>query len=82
MRGYGAAMIGVSHGAVQFVCYEELKSILRRNQLESDLSYFVSGALSKLIATTITYPYQVLRTRIQVCCMFFFESFFKIICLM
>jgi len=65
MRGYGAAMIGVSHGAVQFVCYEELKSILRRNQLESDLSYFVSGALSKLIATTITYPYQVLRTRIQ-----------------
>ena len=64
-RGFSPALIGVTHGAVQFVAYERLKRAIQRRQLESDAAFFLCGALSKMVATVITYPYQVLRTRLQ-----------------
>jgi hypothetical protein len=39
---------------------------VKRYQQESDLSHFLCGGVSKLAATVVTYPYQVLRTRLQV----------------
>ncbi|XP_053996787.1 mitochondrial folate transporter/carrier [Hylaeus anthracinus] len=70
-RGFVPGMVGVSHGAIQFMVYEELK-----NQYNSRLNlpidtklctmrYIVFAAISKLIAAASTYPYQVVRARLQ-----------------
>ncbi len=64
-RGYLPAMFGVAHGAVQFSCYERLKRFILRHQLEGDAAFFLAGGASKLFATIVTYPYQVVRTRLQ-----------------
>jgi len=76
----------VSHGGVQFVCYEFLKghfgvyqkatrpsstdgstiadkSVLIR--LENSMGYLSMGAVSKIVATTVTYPLQVIKSRLQ-----------------
>lgn len=75
-RGMIPAMFGVSHGAIQFAVYEQLK-IARYNQRLAagfsqdkawalgSLEYVGMAALSKSIATLITYPYQVLKSRMQ-----------------
>ncbi|MCO5555477.1 hypothetical protein L7F22_009022 [Adiantum nelumboides] len=107
-KGAGLALFGVSNGAIQFVCYEELKrwrmAVARRKAWErgeriettadeavklvsgslfqstcawlaaSSNARFVPGQLgihchfgvAKLAAIGITYPYQVIRSRIQV----------------
>jgi solute carrier family 25 folate transporter 32 len=64
-RGYAPALIGVAHGAVQFSVYEQFKRFIKRNSLDNDVGYFCAGAASKVVATVITYPYQVIRTRLQ-----------------
>lgn len=110
-RGLGPSLLLVSHGAIQFMVYEELRSLSAnwgrqpahhhtgataattesqlpwpwrrsaRNNSSSNSSGGHSaatplrqpssteivgmGALSKLVATVITYPNQVVRTRLQ-----------------
>ncbi|KAF2142932.1 uncharacterized protein K452DRAFT_297449 [Aplosporella prunicola CBS 121167] len=68
-RGLVPSLFGVSHGAIQFMAYEQLKHY-RGSQVggKSDLSnwdYLYLSALSKMIAGSITYPYQVVRSRLQ-----------------
>lgn len=78
-RGIIPALFGVSHGAIQFMAYEEMKK--KRNELRqasgiissdehnaqlSQTEYLVMAATSKVAATVITYPYQVLKSRLQV----------------
>ncbi|KAL9052252.1 MAG: hypothetical protein Q9162_005509 [Coniocarpon cinnabarinum] len=112
-RGLLPSMVGVSHGAIQFMAYEKLK-IWRSNQISEKLGeydhssaqcllcpslavfaniaaglrpphesapdtvekkrtnvelgnwdFLVLSALSKIFAGTITYPYQVVRARLQ-----------------
>lgn len=80
-RGLVPALFGVSHGALQFMAYEELKK-RRLRSLSSDISRFdivgmqtppmlgnadllVLSSLSKLFAGCTTYPYQVVRSRLQ-----------------
>lgn len=65
-RGLGTALLGVSQGAVQFMVYEELKQVLKSQQIENDATIFAAAATSKIVSVTITYPYQVIRTRMQV----------------
>lgn len=48
------------------MAYERLKSVVQSYQLEGDVSYLLAGAASKLFATIATYPYQVVKTRMQV----------------
>nr|XP_023888798.1 folate transporter 1, chloroplastic isoform X1 [Quercus suber]POE65748.1 folate transporter 1, chloroplastic [Quercus suber] len=68
----------VSHGAIQFTAYEELrkgiidfKSKDRKKDSESDdkllnsVDYAVLGASSKIAAVLLTYPFQVVRARLQ-----------------
>ena len=70
-RGYIPGLLGVSHGAVQLAAYEEMKKIyLTRLGLPSEhklgtMQYLTCAALSKLLAASITYPYQVIRARLQ-----------------
>jgi solute carrier family 25 folate transporter 32 len=77
-RGLVPALFGVSHGAFQFMAYEKLKSYRlrlppptggggageRRAEFTNIELLLISG-LSKTFAGCITYPYQVLRTRLQ-----------------
>ena len=80
-KGSLPAMILVSHGGVQFVAYEFLKnqfgvykkSIRTPNknnhgiyqQLEDSIGYLTMGAVSKIIASTATYPVQLIKSRLQ-----------------
>ncbi|KFM69780.1 Mitochondrial folate transporter/carrier, partial [Stegodyphus mimosarum] len=64
-------MCGVSHGALQFMAYEEMKKkYISYYQLPVDdklgtNQYLSFAALSKLFAASVTYPYQVIRARLQ-----------------
>ncbi|PPQ68658.1 hypothetical protein CVT24_005389 [Panaeolus cyanescens] len=79
--GTSLALVGVSNGAIQFVVYEKMKAWgfdRRRKQAErrgekydaqtdklTNLSYTFMSIGSKLAALAVTYPYQVVRSRIQ-----------------
>ncbi|KAL4958833.1 putative mitochondrial folate carrier protein Flx1 [Aspergillus stella-maris] len=71
-RGLAPSLFGVSHGALQFMAYERLK--LYRSNLQSlgggkrdlnNVDFLMISSVSKIFAGSITYPYQVLRSRLQ-----------------
>ncbi|XP_066957835.1 solute carrier family 25 member 32 [Macrobrachium rosenbergii] len=70
-KGFVPGIFGVSHGALQFMAYEELKSAYNRYHnmpIDTKLTtveYLGFASLSKLFAAVTTYPYQVLRARMQ-----------------
>ncbi|CAJ1061942.1 mitochondrial folate transporter/carrier-like [Xyrichtys novacula] len=70
-KGYVPGLFGTSHGALQFMAYEELKrdyNKYRKAPSEEKLNaleYITMAALSKLFAVATTYPYQVVRARLQ-----------------
>nr|CAH7717387.1 unnamed protein product [Callosobruchus chinensis] len=70
-KGLIPGIFGVSHGAVHFVVYEELKryySTYKSQPISTKLGtleYLAFAATSKLVAATVTFPYQVIRTRLQ-----------------
>ena len=70
-KGLTASFLGLSHVAVQFPLYEALKEAMAEPP-EPDGSAAVGGwgvlcasTLSKLIASTMTYPHEVVRARLQ-----------------
>jgi solute carrier family 25 folate transporter 32 len=80
-RGTSLALFGVSNGAIQFMAYEEMKKwgfeqkkkkIIAQGgtwdpsrERLSNVSYTIMSGTAKLLALTLTYPYQVIRSRIQ-----------------
>lgn len=78
-RGLVPALFGVSHGALQFMAYEKLKIIRSRSvhqargdnakvdttRILGNLDLLVLSSLSKVFAGCVTYPYQVIRSRLQ-----------------
>lgn len=79
-RGLVPSLFGVSHGALQFVAYERLKRYrgiraetgggegASSSEGKRDLSntdYLLLSALAKIFAGVSTYPYQVVRARLQ-----------------
>ncbi|KAF1986076.1 mitochondrial folate carrier protein Flx1 [Aulographum hederae CBS 113979] len=76
-RGLVPSLFGVSHGAVQFVAYERLKEWRSQQIRDTDgmgavghveltnWDYLTLSASSKVFAGSITYPYQVVRSRLQ-----------------
>ena len=70
-KGFVPGIFGVSHGALQFMAYEEMKTAYNKSKNRSinyklhTYEYIVFSALSKIIAVVATYPYQVLRCRLQ-----------------
>ncbi|KAI8897901.1 mitochondrial carrier domain-containing protein [Globomyces pollinis-pini] len=66
-RGLVPAIFGVSHGAVQFMVYEELKRFnSEREMFSGTLGSVAMASVSKVCATICTYPYQVVKSRMQV----------------
>ncbi|QIW98363.1 hypothetical protein AMS68_003881 [Peltaster fructicola] len=69
-RGLLPSLFGVSHGAIQFMAYEQLKNhwaLSRPGGKDglTNLDYLNLSAVSKMFAGSITYPYQVVRARLQ-----------------
>lgn len=70
-KGFVPGVFGISHGALQFMAYEELKTLYnqyRKQSLDTRLGtaeYLTFAAISKMFAATLTYPYQVVRSRLQ-----------------
>ena len=70
-RGLLPSLFGVSHGAIQFMAYEQLKNhwaLFHRGGTKEGLTNFdflALSAASKMFAGSITYPYQVVRARLQ-----------------
>ncbi|KAI0366198.1 mitochondrial FAD carrier protein [Pilatotrama ljubarskyi] len=80
-RGTTLALFGVSNGAIQFMVYEEMKrwgferkkrqfakagrEYTTADDKLSNTAYTIMSAASKLTALASTYPYQVVRSRIQ-----------------
>lgn len=66
-KGLSASYLGVAEGTIQWVLYERLKKALPRSDGDSTAwgTYFAAAAGSKLFAATLTYPHEVLRTRLR-----------------
>ncbi|KAJ2500097.1 mitochondrial FAD carrier protein flx1 [Coemansia sp. RSA 1972] len=66
-RGLAPGLLGVGHGGLQFMAYEEMK----RRRVQATGKELTAGelavmtSLAKLFALAITYPTQVLRSRLQ-----------------
>ncbi|XP_074842918.1 solute carrier family 25 member 32 isoform X1 [Carettochelys insculpta] len=70
-KGFVPGLFGTSHGALQFMAYEDLKMRYNKHRnrpLDTKLTaleYITVAALSKIFAVSATYPYQVVRARLQ-----------------
>ncbi|KAI1391237.1 mitochondrial carrier [Hypoxylon trugodes] len=71
-RGLGISLLGVAHGAVQFAVYDPVKRLYfarrspgHREQKMSTEATLVISSVAKLVAGAVTYPYQVIRSRLQ-----------------
>lgn len=72
-RGMSANLMGLSHVAVQFPAYEYLKKLCRdRKQAldggivqETPLELLVASGSAKMFASLLTYPHEVLRSRMM-----------------
>ncbi|RIB19124.1 mitochondrial carrier domain-containing protein [Gigaspora rosea] len=64
-QGVIPALILVINPIIQYTAYEQLKVQLEKLKKLGNLDFFLLGAVSKLIATGITYPYIVVKSRMQ-----------------
>ncbi|KAF0441190.1 mitochondrial FAD carrier protein [Gigaspora margarita] len=70
-KGLVPGLLGVSNGALQFMFYEEMKKWRLRISPEEDrerldnIEYILVAGSSKTIANVATYPYQLIRTRLN-----------------
>lgn len=72
-RGLGPALVLVANPVLQYTVFEQFKNALVRRRskagrvgaLLTDWDFFMLGAISKLIATGVTYPYIVVKSRLQ-----------------
>lgn len=72
--GLGPSLLGVMHVVIQFPLYENLKSRLARSHAKahegseklSMMELIVASAVSKMVASTATYPHEVVRSRMHV----------------
>lgn len=70
-RGLSATYVGVFESVIYFVIYEDLKRLLKLNVRRQTgdnfqpLNLIFATLLSKVTATTIMYPHEVIRTRLR-----------------
>jgi solute carrier family 25 folate transporter 32 len=65
-RGMTANLMGLSHVGVQFPLYEKFKKSLRQHKThESALDLLLASGASKMMASLLTYPHEVIRSRMM-----------------
>mmetsp|Transcript_19848 Transcript_19848/g.35108 ORF Transcript_19848/g.35108 Transcript_19848/m.35108 type:complete len:407 (-) Transcript_19848:138-1358(-) len=67
-RGLTASLLGLGHVGIQFPVYERLKAEARNRSSdgeESPLDLLIASGLSKITAAVITYPHEVIRSRMM-----------------
>lgn len=66
-RGMAANLLGLSHVAVQFPIYEHFKSLYTKDPSTplTPVQLLSASALSKLCASVLTYPHEVIRSRMM-----------------
>ncbi|KAI0245870.1 peroxisomal membrane protein PMP47B [Lactifluus subvellereus] len=72
-RGLTPALVLVVNPVLQYTFFEQLKNALVRRRrmagrmgpLLTDWDFFLLGAVSKFVATGVTYPYIVVKSRLQ-----------------
>ncbi|GAA5951037.1 hypothetical protein JCM3765_004659 [Sporobolomyces pararoseus] len=74
-KGLSASLLGVTEGTIQWSLYEQFKKIAARttpynvNGQEEAVTegwrVSVAAGMAKLVATVITYPHEVIRTRLR-----------------
>ena len=67
-RGLTASLLGLFHVGIQFPVYERLKAEARKRspgKEESALDLLIASGLSKMTAATLTYPHEVIRSRMM-----------------
>jgi solute carrier family 25, member 33/36 len=77
-KGIAASYWGCTEGAIQFLVYEQLKTrLLIKENIKRDgdgvsstkqlskVTYFFSAAVAKAVASLLTYPHEVARTRMR-----------------
>ncbi|KAL9129849.1 MAG: hypothetical protein Q9217_001804 [Psora testacea] len=69
-RGLVPSLFGVTSAALQFMAYEQFKiyrsqSIAGAQKELSATDYLILSGLAKVVAGSVTYPYQVVRARLQ-----------------
>lgn len=62
--GLGAAMLGLPHVAIHFPFYEYLKSKWAPHKEWQ--GFLAASIVSKVVASTVTYPHEVIRSRAQI----------------
>ena len=56
-KGVIPALVLVINPVIQFTAFERLKVVVEKTRSLTTFDFFVLGALSKLLATGLTYPY-------------------------
>jgi len=67
-RGLSASLLGVTEGVIQWGLYEQFKLLAKKGQPEGEEGGWrisLAAGSAKLIATMITYPHEVIRTRLR-----------------
>ncbi|KAI8053357.1 mitochondrial carrier domain-containing protein [Syncephalis plumigaleata] len=68
-KGLGTSFLGISHAAVQFPLYEKLKLWLHTDtddrSKHRSINILLASGISKMSASIVTYPHEVVRTRLQ-----------------
>ncbi|KAI7878277.1 mitochondrial carrier [Lichtheimia hyalospora FSU 10163] len=64
--GVMAALVLVINPIIQYTVFEQVKNKISKMKALSNFDFFLLGAFSKLCATGITYPYIVVKSRMQV----------------
>ena len=60
------ALVLVINPILQYTIFEQLKDILEKRRKVRPLDIFLLGAIGKLLATSITYPYITIKSRMHV----------------
>ena len=60
------ALVLVANPILQYTVYERLKQMLEKRRKVGAVDSFLLGALGKLVATSITYPYITVKSRAHV----------------